>query len=102
MASPQPYPPTAYSYPAGTTPAPSEPYRADAPSVPHYGNDGFGYLNATPPVQYYQAPTYTTKARPAQQNKGNWKVMSLVLFFLFWMFAASVFLFLYMDRYLFW
>ncbi|MEM1095191.1 MAG: hypothetical protein AAGJ10_11365 [Bacteroidota bacterium] len=100
MASPQQYPTTAYPYSAGITPASSEPHQADA-STPYYGNDGFGYLNAAP-VQYHQPPTYAAKKRTAQQSKSNWKVMSLVLFFLFWMFAASVFLFLYMDRYLFW
>ncbi|MEM6646096.1 MAG: hypothetical protein AAF730_07575 [Bacteroidota bacterium] len=100
MASPQQYPSPAYPYPAGSTPASSGSYQADA-VTPHYGNDGFGYLNAAP-VQYAQRSTYATKKRQAQQSKSNWKVMSLVLFFLFWMFAASVFLFLYMDRYLFW
>jgi len=51
------------------------------------------------PVQPVPAPP--VKKRNAAVRSENWKLMSIVVFFLFWMFAGIFFLGLYMDKYLF-
>ncbi|GAB5520895.1 MAG: hypothetical protein RhofKO_31460 [Rhodothermales bacterium] len=100
---------------------------APAPPRPGYRGDGFGtvarfdrriatpYPPAAPhtlsppvlrnphpsqgPVTPYRVPS--PQERMNRQNGKDWKLITLGLFFLCWIAITCVFLFLYMDRYLF-
>lgn len=58
--------------------------------------------SALPPSSYLPPVPQPRRdaARRKQQSRGAGPLVSLVLFFVFWMAAACFFLFLYMDRYM--